>query len=125
MGGWHNTARRRRGRRAGRGERLGLTRDCPTHFVAGDSDRGLVTSAVRRARARARARRFAGCRGDRAVAMVARIIRVTSAGELHEKLLQLVHPENLPSYLGGSCQCTECRTGQLQGGSMQAWEDVF
>ena len=83
MGGWHNTARRRRGRRAGRGERLGLTRDCPTHFVSGDSDRGLVTSAVRRAHARARARRFAGCRGDRAVAMVARVIRVTSAGELH------------------------------------------
>lgn len=56
-GGGHNTARRRRGRRAGRGKRLGLTRDCPTHFVAGDSDRGLVTSAVRRApRARARTR---------------------------------------------------------------------
>lgn len=44
-----------------------------------------------------------------------------SAGQAQKELLELVDPANLPRYLGGSCNCAECTSGQLRGGSLQNW----
>lgn len=44
-----------------------------------------------------------------------------SKGQAQKKLLELVDPANLPRYLGGSCNCAECTSGQLRGGSLQNW----
>lgn len=38
------------------------------------------------------------------------------------KLLEFLDEENIPPYLGGSCRCAECESGQLRGGSMFEWE---
>merc|ERR1719442_378217 len=46
------------------------------------------------------------------------------AGDVRQKLLELVDSDSLPPYLGGSCRCNECASGQLRGGSMRAWEEA-
>lgn len=32
-------------------------------------------------------------------------------------------PQEVPSYFGGSCSCTECQSGRLWGGSLSQWEE--
>eukprot|EP00933_Yihiella_yeosuensis_P054635 TRINITY_DN53138_c0_g1_i1.p1 TRINITY_DN53138_c0_g1~~TRINITY_DN53138_c0_g1_i1.p1 ORF type:complete len:323 (-),score=50.60 TRINITY_DN53138_c0_g1_i1:74-949(-) len=46
-----------------------------------------------------------------------------SAGDVQSRLLELVDSSNLPPFLGGSCCCQECLSGNLRGGSMQKWEE--
>ncbi|CAK0814177.1 unnamed protein product [Prorocentrum cordatum] len=53
----------------------------------------------------------------------AKLLFLHSAG-LRQKLLELVEPDQLPPYLGGSCCCRECVSGQMRGGSMRAWEEA-
>lgn len=51
-----------------------------------------------------------------------KFIILSSAAELQAKLLELLAPEDIPPYFGGSCKCAECAADKLQGGSMWTWE---
>lgn len=52
-----------------------------------------------------------------------KLLILSSPEAVRAKLADLIAAESLPPYFGGRCSCAECLSGQLRGGSLQAWED--
>merc|ERR1719215_382644 len=48
---------------------------------------------------------------------------LNSPAALTAKLQELLEPEDIPAYFGGRCQCEECQSGKLRGGSLWIWEE--